>query len=452
LARHAAEPLVPEERPVPTTIAIESKPVILFGITTPYEHLYLVKTVTDNAGKVLDERVIRGNVAPDGNLETQVNIPLAQSEDARGSATPAQRHHTVLNLDGRDADAVWNIMAQHAANIHITKLRYGVEAFGFIDYGGEVNSNTVVASALHSVGINLAQNLPAGIGPGDVPLYNRIDAVLVDDVIMGAAQSDIIFGGVGSDSLNGAGGNDQLYGEIGADTLLGGAGNDRLDGGTGADLMNGGAGSDIYHIDQAGDRIVETSTSASSGVDLVNSTLNLSLYGKADLAGMERLVLRGPTALIGVGNDQDNWIYGNAEANVLVGRTGKDVLRGKEGNDHIRGGAGGDLLEGGAGKDTFEYRSLADSRAGSGIDKILDFQAVDVLDLSTIDANTLVAGNQSFTFIGSAAFSGAGQLRFGLDGAGNTIVQADVNGDLTADFEVLLRGYTRTVNGGDFIL
>jgi hypothetical protein len=33
-------------------------------------------------------------------------------------------------------------------------------------------------------------------------------------------------------------------------------------------------------------------------------------------------------------------------------------------------------------------------------------------DLATIDANTLVAGNQAFSFIGSAAFSGAaGQLR-----------------------------------------
>ncbi|WP_353641205.1 hypothetical protein [Mesorhizobium sp. WSM2239] len=57
----------------------------------------------------------------------------------------------------------------------------------------------------------------------------------------------------------------------------------------------------------------------------------------------------------------------------------------------------------------------------------------DLIDLATIDANTLVAGNQAFSFIGSAAFSGvAGQLRY-TNYSGNVIIDADVNGDSVAD-------------------
>ena len=83
---------------MPTTIAVESRPVFLFGIDTGLEHLYLVKAITDNAGTVLDERVISGNRGSDGTLVTYANINLALSHDARGSATLAQRHHTVLDL------------------------------------------------------------------------------------------------------------------------------------------------------------------------------------------------------------------------------------------------------------------------------------------------------------------------------------------------------------------
>jgi hypothetical protein len=37
-------------------------------------------------------------------------------------------------------------------------------------------------------------------------------------------------------------------------------------------------------------------------------------------------------------------------------------------------------------------------------------------DLAAIDASTLAAGNQSFTFMGQAAFTAAGSLRLEFDG------------------------------------
>lgn len=435
---------------MPTTIAIEARPVVLFGFETPYKHLYLVKTITDNAGKVLDERVIRGDVGSDLTLVTQVDIPLASSPDARGQASPAQRYNTPLDLGGRDPDEVWSLMVQHAVNIDKAGLQYGLEAYD-IDHGGEVNSNTVVASVLHTVGINLAQLLPVALVLQDAPLYYRLDAMLVDDVLLGGGTNDFIFGGIGNDSIRSGGGDDHLFGEIGADTLVGGSGNDLLDGGTGADVMEGGSGNDRYYVDFVGDRVIEVSTSSSGGVDLINASLSFSLHGKADLAGVERLALRDLVS-IGVGNNLDNWIYGNANGNTLVGRLGNDVLRGKAGDDNLRGGLGRDVLEGGDGQDTFVYRSLADSRADYGIDKILDFESGDQIDISIIDANRLTAGNQAFEFIGAGSFTGAAQVRFQVIGAEYTLVQANVDADLAADFELVLRGYTKALTAGDFVL
>jgi hypothetical protein len=49
-----------------------------------------------------------------------------------------------------------------------------------------------------------------------------------------------------------------------------------------------------------------------------------------------------------------------------------------------------------------------------------------------------VAGDQAFSFIGTNAFSAAGQLRFFQDGAGNTIVEGNIAGDPNADFQIEL--------------
>lgn len=104
------------------------------------------------------------------------------------------------------------------------------------------------------------------------------------------------------------------------------------------------------------------------------------------------------------------------------------------------------------GADTFLFRSVAESEAGSARDHILDFTVADEIDLESIDSNASVAGNQSFRWVGTAEFSAAGQLRYEPDGAGNTIVQADVDGDLAADLEIVLRGFTRPLRADDFAL
>ncbi|HEY9348644.1 MAG TPA: type I secretion C-terminal target domain-containing protein, partial [Inquilinus sp.] len=86
-------------------------------------------------------------------------------------------------------------------------------------------------------------------------------------------------------------------------------------------------------------------------------------------------------------------------------------------------------------------------------DVIRDFSYAqgDRIDLSAIDASTGAAGNQAFTFIGTAAYTGvAGQLRFHSDGIITTIA-GDVNGDGVSDFHIQLTGSIGVV-AGDFVL
>ena len=88
---------------------------------------------------------------------------------------------------------------------------------------------------------------------------------------------------VGSDvanQLHGKRGADFLNGGDGADTLHGGAGYDTLNGGLGNDTLIGGAGNDVYVVDATGDRVFETTRTASLIVT-VQSAVSFSLDASA---------------------------------------------------------------------------------------------------------------------------------------------------------------------------
>jgi serralysin len=123
------------------------------------------------------------------------------------------------------------------------------------------------------------------------------------------------------------------------------------------------------------------------------------------------------------------------------------VLDGGAGSDKLYGGGGKDLLIGGSGADTFVFSSSSHSRASSA-DTIQDFRrGSDRIDLGGIDANTKIAGDQAFTFIGKNAFHGkAGELRFA-----NGIAAGDTNGDKIADFAINVAGLS-SMSKGDFYL
>ncbi|MBW8726684.1 MAG: hypothetical protein JF625_16230 [Inquilinus limosus] len=146
-------------------------------------------------------------------------------------------------------------------------------------------------------------------------------------------------------------------------------------------------------------------------------------------------------------------VYGSNVGDTLVGNAAANTLAGNAGDDVLRGGAGKDVLGGGAGADHFVYAAVADSAVGNAADVIADFShaQADRIDLTSIDANTGMANDQAFGFIGSAAFSHhAGELRAVVSGS-QTTVSGDVNGDGVADFSIVLTGAI-TLQAVDFLL
>ncbi|MGZ2412033.1 Ca2+-binding RTX toxin-like protein [Sphingomonas sp. F9_3S_D5_B_2] len=257
-----------------------------------------------------------------------------------------------------------------------------------------------------------------------------------------------------ANTLTGNTANNALYGYAGDDKLYGGDGNDVLNGGSGVDRLSGGTGNDTYYVDDATSYAYEN---AAEGTDRVYATVSLTLR-----ANIENLTLSGASAINGSGNEIDNRIWGNGATNALhgaagndklYGQAGDDTLSGDDGNDWLEGGTGKDVAYGGAGKDTFVFRDgdFAGATTGSA-DVIHDFvHGDDHIRLDYFDADTVLGGNQAFSFIGTAAFDGtAGELRYEAIG-GATYVSGDTNGDGTADFMLRLDG-NHPLTSGDFAL
>lgn len=96
------------------------------------------------------------------------------------------------------------------------------------------------------------------------------------------------------------------------------------------------------------------------------------------------------------GNDILN---GNGGNDKIYGHSNNDILKGGGGSDMLVGGTGSDTLVGGLGADIFDYNSVNESPVGAGRDKITDFNwsEGDKIDLSAIDANVFLLGNQAFS-------------------------------------------------------
>jgi Ca2+-binding RTX toxin-like protein len=188
-----------------------------------------------------------------------------------------------------------------------------------------------------------------------------------------------------------------------------------------------------------------------------NETFQLALSNP--VSANATFVLGAVTATSTIVNDdiQGQVISGAAGNDILNGGTGNDTLNGAGGNDSINGNAGDDFITGGTGSDTltgglgndsFIYVATTESPVGNTRDTITDFNTLlDKIDVAAIDANTTLAGDQAFTFIGTANFSALAQIRY----AGGGLVQFNNTGNNNADMELTLTGAPNLVAGG-FIL
>lgn len=280
--------------------------------------------------------------------------------------------------------------------------------------------------------------------------------------IDGGAGNDTLSGGAGDDVIDGGAGHDLIYGGPGNDDIRGGAGNDTIYGNTGDDQMGGDAGNDTYYVDSLSDWAFEF---ANQGTDTVIATVvhtlgdnfeNLTLVGSIATGGTGNAL-----ANIITGSDFGNTLIGLAGNDTLIGNGGNDFLRGGDSNDRLAGGSGADVLMGGRGADTFVFASAIDTdpdandilRAadgGSAFDNA-GAAAGDRIDLSAIDANTAVAGNQAFAF-GSS--QGIGRIWVVTEGT-NTVIRGNTDRDAGFELEIVIEDggvLASAYRAADFIL
>jgi Ca2+-binding RTX toxin-like protein len=371
---------------------------------------------------------------------------------------------------------------------------------------GNAGNDVIDASALVAGQISLTLN--GGLG-ADVLIGSQ-----GDDLVNGGDGNDLALMGAGDDTFvwNPGDDNDTIEGQAGVDTLLfnganvneninisanGGRatfirdvanvtmdldGTETIDfhalGGADTITVNDMSGTDVskVRIDLAAaggggdgqvDTIVINATNGNDAVIISNNNGVVTVSGLAaevTISGFEatdRIVingLAGDDVIDGsrLGTAMVFSADGGDGADVLIGSDGADTLKGGAGDDVLIGGPGLDVLDGGAG-DNVVIQSVAvgtpgnDIGVGTNHDVIQDF-AGDVIALAAVDANLDAGGDQAFSFIGTEAFSAAGQLRFFADGAGNTIVEGNVDNNLGADFQIALHNFTGQLHTSDFLL
>jgi Ca2+-binding RTX toxin-like protein len=244
-----------------------------------------------------------------------------------------------------------------------------------------------------------------------------------------------------------------MLGSDGADLLIGGEARDNIQGGLGADVLYGRGGADVFRYASVSDStdaqrdviptgdfvtgsdVIDLSAVAGAGVGIVRYAGSSFIYFAPDSGG----VCQGMIVVGGVVQASDIQTSGVVDMRML-GSAGADTLLGGLGADVITGLGGADTLAGRAGNDVFVYTALSDSTVAAS-DTLIDFAPTgDVIDLSAIDANSLVGGNQAFTW--ATSFSGAaGEAVLTYDAPTNqTTLRVDVDGDGVADMRVLING------------
>lgn len=294
-----------------------------------------------------------------------------------------------------------------------------------------------------------------------------------------------------------------LNGNNAANVIKGHAGVDRINGGAGFDTMSGGAAADTFifgSVGQIGNAlgardIITDFLSGTDQIDLSNVDGNTTLAGMqpftyiagaafSNVAGQLRLaseVLYGDTNGDSVSDFQiqlngvtsltnADFIFGALPANPgtaggtitatalqtnVVGTANNDTIIGNTISNNIYSYAGNDRMTGGTGADTFWFSNLdvtgnAGSSAAASMytDLITDFNIAqgDRLNLSGIDANSGLVGDQAFTLLGAGAqFSAAGQARLIVTGPNSTL-ELNTTGAGAAEFSINLTGVTSLNN------
>jgi len=253
-----------------------------------------------------------------------------------------------------------------------------------------------------------------------------------------ASVSYVLLGGVEVEQLVAAVATDttalNLTGNEFVQRIFGNAGANNINGRGGADLMYGYGGDDIYHVDNAGDRVVET---AGGGRDTVKASVDYTLAAGVDVEILATSSNTGVTTLALTGNELAQTVMGDAGAN------------------RVNGGDGSDTLYGLGGQDTFVFDTAL---GATNIDRIMDYAIADdtielrqaifsSLGVGVVDVSKIAVGAAATTADHRLVYNAAtGALFYDADGSGGAAqVQfatlsrnlATTAADLAAEFKVV---------------
>ncbi|MER8435538.1 calcium-binding protein [Mesorhizobium sp. M1312] len=197
-----------------------------------------------------------------------------------------------------------------------------------------------------------------------------------------------------------------LTGNESAQTIQGNAGANVINGGGSADKLSGYGGNDDYYVDNASDKVVESS---GQGQDRVWTSVSYALSAGLSIEVLGTTMDAGTTAINLTGNELAQTIQGNAGANV------------------VNGGGGADKLSGFGGNDVFVFNSAL----GDGnVDKITDFNSSQnkihlddaifaELELGTLTSDAFFAGKAAHDSSDHIIYNNStGALSFDSDGIG----------------------------------
>lgn len=237
------------------TIRVEFVPVQSYGLGFfGFDHLQLVyQDETDPIDSqdywwviegVLDGSAFGGGTlgAVGENGRTSLSVMNGASRDALIAkiGTPEDRGSRAV-LSGPNVITQWDAMANYAAEIEAQALPYIAYASPF-SITPTINSTSLIATLLWSVGIELDDNMPFGVGlsPGGSTLIGRSAS---DDLSI-TKNFTAIIGGGGNDQLRGS-----ANGMFSYDKLFGGSDDDTLHWSPGNNILHGGQPNMAYAED-----------------------------------------------------------------------------------------------------------------------------------------------------------------------------------------------------------
>ena len=435
-----------------------SNDVVLFGsqISAAAGDIRLVKGELDG---IADSLTVVG---------TSVNLTGVVFEDW-------QAGNTIL-ISGFTTEA--NTLTGSSQNDTITGgldddlMRGGLGADAFFGQDG-IGVDTVSYSLSGAVTVNLKTNTASGS-------HAEGDTFTGIENLTGSGFSDTLTGTDSGNTINGGAGNDTITGGLGGDTLLGGDGNDTFffAGGqdlTGTETIRGGAGladklllgfgsavSDDFRDDSILDveqivfadgasviGSIFASAQVGSGARAIGLVRGSTAENRLEIAGSSSIDISTVSFVAWSANDSVT----------LTGTSSGDRIIGSAVADAIRGFGGRDILTGSGGQDRFIFSNSNDSPTGALRDVITDFTFVAAAGSTftdRIDFNFIGFSNGvdqlTLGFVGTSAFSAAGQVRAVQSGA-NTLLQVNIDGSSGAEMEIVLQNVTANqLSAADFIL